>query len=258
MIPKFALAHLSADARRFYGRALDSSYRRAEIRDDDDRADAIALAEAGYGRAYLTDNGGSFTATAYLDAFSVAYRDIAAEETDLNYAASTYIEVEVLRRPTDSHGALLAALSGATFSNSTRQSALWPTFTAQVNHGTARDADHSPSILAALDVDRPVIESVSGTATTLLGTLADAKMWPTGTDITLLDTNDGTPIEAPAMCTWGAACQRDPHAYGPYLPEERDDLAAYLGRTVRLTITPLSLVQDNGLHVTDHAIIFGD
>lgn len=77
MIPKIDLADLSADARRFYGRALDSSHRRVEIRDDDDRQDAIALAEFGYGRAYLTDRGGSFTATAYLDAFTVARRAIA-------------------------------------------------------------------------------------------------------------------------------------------------------------------------------------
>lgn len=107
-------------------------------------------------------------------------------------------------------------------------------------------------------MDHPVIESISGTATTLVGTLADAKMWPTGTDITRLDPEDGTPIDAPAMCTWGAACLKEPHAYGPFLPEQRKDLDAYLGRTVRLKITPLSLVQDNGLHADDRAITFGD
>lgn len=260
MIPKADLSDTSVfsiEARRLYGRALDSSYRRTDIRDDEDRMQAGVLADNGYGRAYFTDNGGSFTAIPYLTAFTVARRDITPDHID--YAHFAYIEVEVLRSPRDQNGSLLAALWGATFRNNSGQSTPWPTFTAQVNHATARDADHSPSILAALDVDHPVIESVSGTATVLVGTLSAAKMWPTGADITRIDARDGrTPLDTPDMCTWGAACVKDPHPYGPFLPEDRDDLDAYLGRTVRLTITPLSLVQDNGLHIDDRPITFGN
>lgn len=254
MIPKIDLADLSAEHRRFYSRALDSNYRRADIRDDDDRLLACALAEFGYGRAYLSDNGGTFTATPYLKAFTVARRAVA----DKNKAAYSYIEVEVLRRSTDTNGVLLAALFGATFDNKTASTAPWPTFTAQVRHDQARDSDHSLSILATLDIDHPVVESVTGHATTLVGTLTDARMWPTGTNITLIESNRGTPLDKPDMCTYGAACAKNPHPYGPYLPDERDDLDDLTGRIVRLTITPLSLVQDNGLHIDDRAITFGD
>lgn len=244
MIPTAAYTDLSEGAKALYRTAQEDYNPGTKVNGEQQMAAAIELTETGYATLSTSDEYGS---TLHLEPKS---RDFtAAVRTDAaNHPHLTYIEVEVLHSATDDHGTTLACLYGAEISNKTRQGAPWPQWNARVHHATARDRDHSPSILADLTIDHPVLSSIDGIQTVLIGTLADIRAWQSGTDITLLDANRHTPIDEPVMCTYGAACAATPHPYGPYLPPERDDLDAHVGRPVRITITPISLVDAHGQH----------
>lgn len=245
MIPTVATADLSEDAKALLRSALND-YNPSTKVDEDQMAAATELAETGYATLTISENyGATLYAEPKAKGFSVAIDDTAAADAHL-----TYIEVEVLRSTTDRKGAVVAALYGATIGNRTSQSAPWPQWNARVHHATARDSDHSACVLADVVIDHPVLDSVDGTQTVLIGTLTDLRIWPTGTDITLIESNRKTPLDEPDMCTGCAT----PHPYGPYIAPERDDLDRYLNQPVRVTITPIALVDANGQKTTRERI----
>jgi hypothetical protein len=241
VIPTADLADLSDDARALYKDALHDYNRQANVSGDTQMAAATELTETGYATLSISGNGATLRLDPKAKHFTAAVRTGAAEHPHL-----TYIEVEVLRTPNDRTGTTFAALYGAEISNRTGQGSPWPQWHARVHHATARDSDHSASILADLTIDHPVLDTINGVETVLIGTLTDIRMWPTGTDITLIDSNRKTPLDEPDMCTYGDACAAKPHPYGPFMPPERDDLDRYLGRPVRVTITPVTLVDPTG------------
>lgn len=247
MFPSTTLDALSEHARRLYKRAANDYHRQVKSTTEIEVAALTELASAGFGTTYINREGeATFRAIVRAKGFTVAKRNI-DEDDERRTQHYSYIEVEVLDNANDrDRGYLLASLYGATFENRGSGNSPWPVFTAQVRHESARDADHSASILATLDFDHPVLDSIRGGATTMIATLSAIRMWPTGTDITLLDTFDSTPIEEPDYCDREGACARNPHPYGPFQPEKCEDLDRFVGHPVRITITPVSLVKPNG------------
>lgn len=247
MIPSKKLSDLSPAALDLYKRAVNHG-----ISHSLDRSDVLAMAaateiaEAGLGRLSVFEQSANLYPTRLAKGFTVARNEDPSDH-------GLYIEIEVLRNPTARDGYLLACLYGATFTSNTSTGAPWPTWQAKVHHASARDCDHSRSILASIEIDHPVIDSHDGRSTVFIGRLAEALMWPTGTDITLIDAHSGSGTDVlaePAMCDYGS-CADNPHPYGPYLPEHREDIDAHKGRAVRITSTPVALVHDNGLMTTD-------
>lgn len=258
MIPNIPLTDLSIAAEAMYRQGLKDFHKQVKIPSGNTDALAVAaeVAEAGHGSLYVTERYDStLTVAARAKGFSVVRRDTS---TDGDYTNGLlYVEVELLRDTTDRSGLLLACLYGATMSDRTNGRAPWPTWDAEVRHATAKDSDHTSSILATIHLDNPVLDSIDGFSTTMIGRLAEARMWPTGTDATLIDMHDGDALDEPAMCTYGP-CEANPHPWGPYLPAERDDLKGYKGRPVRITTTPLALVNENGLHIARKAVTRAD
>lgn len=254
MIPTKDPSDLSESARALYCKAVDD-YRQTKI-DNGDKAKMAAateIAEAGLGTLHITKAYGStLNVNRLLTAFSVARRDDARD-----HDGYLYMEVEVLDSPNASDGPLLAALFGATLTNKSGQGSPWPRWTAEVRHASATDSDHSGCILATLDLDNLVLNDSDGFETSFKGILSGIKMYETGTDVTLLGMHDGDPIDEPAMCTCGRGGDT-PHPYGPYLPPSRKDLSVYKGRAVKVTVTPIANVADNGLHTSRNAVTHAD
>lgn len=258
MIPTTPFSDLSDKAQAMYRQGVKDFHKQVKIPAGSTAllAAATEIAEAGHGRLYITEKYDStLTVAARAKGFSVARRDTA---TDGNYAQTLlYVEVELLKNAHDQSGLLLACQYGARVATRGVTGSPWPVWNTEVRHATAKDSDHSGSILSTLTIDHPVLDSVDGFSTTMVGILSDLRMWPTDTDVTLLDMHDGDPIDEPEFCTFGS-CEANPHPWGPYLPAERDDLNAYKGRPVRITTTPLALVSENGLHIARTAVTHAD
>ena len=247
MIPSKQTTELSDAARRFIRNSRDAGY--SNQVSDADLPVAREIAEAHLGRLYYSNYGHSLTLVPRAKHFAVA-----DGVSDFTMQHGLYAEVAILSAHARD-GFLLAALKGARFDRVDRNRDLpWAQWRLVVRHPTAVDCDHSASTLADIAIDNPQPTRLDAQGSVLVGTLTGIRIYPTGTDITLMD--DQSPerlLAEPKMCTYGS-CADKPHPFGPYLPPEREEFDAYLGQPVQITLRPLNSVDDHGLPLGESSI----
>jgi len=146
------------------------------------------------------------------------------------FAQVSLVSADQVHRPSARTGLLLATFVGADFTLRNTDGA-WAVWCLEVLHATATDVEHDDSKVARMIVANPVIMAAGDGMVEYAGTLTEARLYPQGTDpLTVADADT-----APGMCDG----EDEPHPFAPYLPPERDDLAALLPSLVTIETYPL-------------------